>query len=307
MPIVATRLESRKSLLGSEPAYQYETRLDFGDNFHQEPFQPQPAYHQAGFSQSSYVDNSGVDPASNQGYAYREGLTASAPAASTRVGKFDFLKNRWVAALMAVCTAQAILCLCFEACVSQIPTLRTYQSLMFVRSYIFWNFQTSLKDGYYNHADQVNSQYKTIPTFLTLFIFGFLALLAVVWDALRMKNTIQIIGVCIANLALLVYSSIQVDQIREALQILEDNNALEDGITAEDVWPDVKPYLAAIPGIIALCTVLMSLTAWKLYQVFAWDILKNIGADYRMKKRFLHYQVILSHLRWCLLALSDTT
>jgi hypothetical protein len=138
---------------------------------------------------------------------------------------------------------------------------------------------------------EVQSQYKTIPTFLTLFIFGFLYELVVVWDALRMKNTIQVIGVCIANLALMTYTALQVDQIRIALNILGAHGALKPSNTATQVWEDIRPYLVAIPAIIGLGSVGMAFVSWKLYQVFAWDILKNIGADYRMKKRFLHYQV----------------
>lgn len=145
--------------------------------------------------------------------------------------------------------------------------------------------------GHWVNTPEVQSQYKTIPTFLTLFIFGFLYELVVVWDALRMKNTIQVIGVCIANLALLVYTAIQIDQIKVAIEILDANSALKDGITAPQLWSEVRPYLIAIPAIIALSTIIMIFIAWKLYQEFAWDILKNIGADYRMKKRFLHYQV----------------
>lgn len=106
-----------------------------------------------------------------------------------------------------------------------------------------------------------------------------------------MKNTIQIIGLCIAQLAFLVYSALQIDQIQEAIRILKGFDAFSD----HDVWEEVKGVLIAIPGLIALVTIMMCFMAWKLYQEFAWDILKHIGADYRMKKRFLHYQVGLRH------------
>jgi len=105
-----------------------------------------------------------------------------------------------------------------------------------------------------------------------------------------MKNTIQVIGVCISNLALLIYTAIQVEQILEALDILGDfPGALK--APADEIWDDIRPFLVAIPCIIAATTIAMCFAAWKLYQQFAWDILKHIGADYRMKKRFLHYQV----------------
>lgn len=156
-------------------------------------------------------------------------------------------------------------------------------------SYVFGKFQLSL--GGHVDVRKVQSQYLTIPTFLTLFIFGFLYELVIVWDALRMKNTIQIIGVCIANLAMLVYTAIQVDQIQMAVNVLDTYHALAPRITAAILWGDIKAFLIAIPAIIALATLCMAFCSWKLYQEFAWDILKNIGADYRMKKRFLHYQV----------------
>lgn len=162
-------------------------------------------------------------------------------------------------------------------------------------SYVFGKFQLSL--GPHVGQSEVQSQYLTIPTFLTLFIFGFLYELVIVWDALRMKNTIQIIGVCIANLALLVYTAIQVDQIQMAISVLAKYNALRHDITSPELWSDIKAFLIATPAIIALATAGMAFCAWKLYQEFAWDILKSIGADYRMKKRFLHYQVrLLLHI-----------
>lgn len=170
----------------------------------------------------------------------------------------------------------------------------SYQKLRRLHSYVFGKFQLSL--GAYVPLPQVQSQYKTIPTFLTLFIFGFLYELILVLDALRMKNTIQIIGVCVANLALLIYSALQLEQIQMALGILEVNGALEQGITSAMLWDDIKAYLIATPVIIAVTTIIMVYITWKLYQQFAWDILKNIGADYRMKKRFLHYQVCIKYI-----------
>ncbi|KAI1338751.1 hypothetical protein F5Y15DRAFT_97074 [Xylariaceae sp. FL0016] len=141
---------------------------------------------------------------------------------------------------------------------------------------------------------EVMSQLKTIPTFLGLFILGFIYEVVLVWDALLMKNTIQIIGLCIANLALLVYGALQIDQVSEAIDILKRNDAFMD----LEIWSQVQGILIAIPCIIGFITVILSFLAWKLYQEFAWDILKHIGADYRMKKRFLHYQIYIALLKF---------
>ncbi|KAI5467422.1 hypothetical protein BGZ63DRAFT_344523 [Mariannaea sp. PMI_226] len=275
MSNVATRLESRKSLLGTDNGYGYgghSYNQSYGDG------DLSPTYDQPPVHQPAYPDNSyDVEPANNQGYAYREGISPTTPGTSTYNGTFAFMKSKWPACFMIVSLLQAVLNICFEA-------------------YVFAKFQSSL--GKYNHAAKVQSQYKTIPTFLTLFIFGFLYTLVVVWDALRQKNTIQVIGVCFSNLALMVYTAIQVDQIHEAIDILAEASALDDDITSKTLWKDIDAFLIVIPAVIAVATVAMGFLAWKIYQEYAWDILKNIGADYRMKKRFLHYQIYIALLKF---------
>ncbi|KAG5979754.1 hypothetical protein E4U55_004800 [Claviceps digitariae] len=249
---------------------------DYGQAYPQ-PVYASPEYPEPAYTQPSYAENAHLHDTLDQGYAGREGIAPSAPASSIRHDTWGFVKTKWSAAFMGVTALQAIICLGFEA-------------------YVFARFHTSL--GAFVEDDHVQSQYKTIPTFLTLFVFGFLYELVIVWDALRLKNTIQVIGVCIANLALLVYTAIQVDQISGAIYILFRANALKFGVTHESLWSQVRAFLISIPAVIALSTLLMVFISWKLYQEFAWDILKNIGADYRMKKRFLHYQIYIALLKF---------
>lgn len=149
------------------------------------------------------------------------------------------------------------------------------------RSYVFAKFQTSLQD-----SAKANPYSRAIPTSLTLYIFGFLYQLLLVYDALRLKNTIQVIGLCMFNVALLVYASVQMTQIHDAVFKIGDPQ-----IDTETVWNTTKPYLTAVPCIIALGFVLMSVVAWKLYDEFAWMIYKHISADLRMKRRYLTFQV----------------
>lgn len=153
--------------------------------------------------------------------------------------------------------------------------------------YVFAKFSLALNPIPANPIPELVTQTRTIPTFLALFIFAFLYELVLVWDALRMKNTIQVIGICFANLAFLVYTAIQIDQIQNAVATLLGLHAFK----TDDPWPDLRGFLLAIPCVIAVTTVALSFIAWKLYLEFAWDILKVIGADLAMKRRFLHYQV----------------
>jgi len=167
--------------------------------------------------------------------------------------------------------------------------------------YVFGRFQFSL--DYQEEREHLftpleKSQYRTIPTFLTLFIFGYLYILVLTWDALRLKNTIQIIGLCFSNLALFVYSVLQIDQIDKSIQKLLAAGAIKPDKEDRNVWALCKPFLIAIPVVVGVVTVAMSVLAYQLYREFAWDILKLIGADYRMTKRFLHYQIYIALLKF---------
>lgn len=121
------------------------------------------------------------------------------------------------------------------------------------------------------------------------------------YDALRLKNTIQVIGICIFNGAMLVYAAIQMDQIKDAnmelqklgvTQVFRAQGDMEKkGVLEANIWPFIQPSLIAIPCVIALSTILMCVVCWKLYDEFAWTIYKHISADLRMRKRYLTFQV----------------
>ncbi|KAI9043067.1 uncharacterized protein KD926_004570 [Aspergillus affinis] len=154
--------------------------------------------------------------------------------------------------------------------------------------YVFANFQLQLRPK----ADQVTAS-KTIPCFLALYSFGFIYELVLVYDALRMKNTIQVIGLCMCNVGLLIYGAVQVQQIKEAVGVLTDNNAIN-----EDIWGESEPFLIIIPCVVAMGTLLMTIIAWRLYDEFAWSIYKHISADLQMKRRYLTYQIYIALLKF---------
>ncbi|KAK0630170.1 hypothetical protein B0T17DRAFT_615861 [Bombardia bombarda] len=206
-------------------------------------------------------------------------MASSGGPASTRSGVTEFISTKWAKLFFFTVGVQAAICVAFEA-------------------YVFGRFQISLAAGNDIVDPKLDSQYRTIPTFLALFIFGFLYVLLLTWDALRLKNTIQIIGLCVANLALFIYTILQIDQIGNSIEALQDYGVLKPDTVDVDVWQICKPFLIAIPCIIGVFTFAMAFTAHKLYQEFAWDILKQIGADYRMKKRFLYYQVYIALLKF---------
>jgi hypothetical protein len=153
-------------------------------------------------------------------------------------------------------------------------------------SYIFANFQIQ-------EETNGSPSSKTIPTFLALYSFGFIYELVLVYDALRMKNTIQVIGLCACNFGLLIYGAVQVRQIQNAVSVLSDMDKI-----SPVVWAQSQPFLIIIPCIVALGSLLMTFVAWKLYDEFAWTIYKHISADLRMKRRYLTYQIYIALLKF---------
>ncbi len=83
------------------------------------------------------------------------------------------------------------------------------------------------------------------------------------------------------------------NQIQEAVTSLA---GLEEINLA--IWAEMKPFLVAIPCILALGTVLLAVEAWKLYDEFAWTIYKHISADLRLKRRYLTYQIYITLLKF---------
>jgi hypothetical protein len=159
-----------------------------------------------------------------------------------------------------------------------------------IEGYIFSLFESALLPG------TTNSPYsRTIPTYLALYIFGFLYENWLAWDALTNMNTIQVIGLCIYNLGLMVYSSLQRDQMHDSISALMAIHQLEP---TEDILHQVSPLLIVVPSMLAAGTVILCLLSWKLYDEFAWTIYKHITADLRMKRRYLNYQVYLALLKF---------
>lgn len=155
-------------------------------------------------------------------------------------------------------------------------------------SYVFARFQLDLKGDARNFTIS-----KTIPTYLSLLIFGFVYQLILVYDALRMKNTIQVIGLCLYNVGILVYVAIELDQVHDAVTELLSQHLIE-----KHFWTDVEAYMIAVPCVVGLGTLFMAFIAWKLYDEFAWTIYKQISADLRMKRRYLIYQIYIALLKF---------
>lgn len=217
------------------------------------------------------------------GYYEREGYTAASPVATKKASWFSLPKSKWAWSFLSIGVFQAVIGLALEWYATKSPNCYWGMSANACDSYLFGQFYHSL----HNNA-QSTSQSRTVPTYLSLFIFGFVYELFLIYDALRLQNTIQVIGLCLYNLGLLVEAAVQLDQIRDAVDFLINQTppSIDPGF-----YNTVYPYVVAVPGVLGLGTVLMSFVAWKLYREFAWYVWENISADPRLKRKYLSYQV----------------
>ncbi|KAI4661769.1 uncharacterized protein J4E78_004559 [Alternaria triticimaculans] len=159
-----------------------------------------------------------------------------------------------------------------------------------LESYVFSKFQNEI---HFAASGAGANETRTIPTFLAVFMFGYVYQLFLTWDALRMKNTIQVIGLVLYNIGILIYAAIQFDQIKDAADDLNTRRFIP-----QDFWDDVKPMLIALPVLMAVATLIFAFEAWKLYDEFAWTIYKRISADTRLKRRYLTYQIYIALLKF---------
>lgn len=122
-----------------------------------------------------------------------------------------------------------------------------------------------------------------------IFILSLLFQVGLVWDAVRQKNTIQIIAFLLFNLCCFSYGIFQFKQIANALeQSLGESNL---------VIHSLQNIMVATPVIIGVCQLIYMYLGTRLYLEFGWRIYKKIGADPDMRNMYRWYQIFLTILK----------
>lgn len=139
-----------------------------------------------------------------------------------------------------------------------------------------------------NELDKIDKDEATlrIRSFLGLYIFALLYELALSYDALRRKNTFQLVGLCICNLGLFIYGIIQMREIKETVTEVVANTSRSNSI-----WSTYQVELIMVPVFLGVGTIIMTFVTWQLRAEFSWSIYKDISADLRMNRRYTVYQV----------------
>lgn len=154
-------------------------------------------------------------------------------------------------------------------------------------------------------VDNLTQDLKTISVYLAVFVFGCVFQVLMSWDAVRLKNTLQLIGVLIFNLALTVTAAIEIRQVRDALNAQDrvaggfpcpdDPNRL---CRAQSLFPSVERYLIAVTAVCFLFEFLLAFLTFKLWKEFGWVIYQKIGADLRVRSMFFWYQLFVVFLKF---------
>jgi hypothetical protein len=130
------------------------------------------------------------------------------------------------------------------------------------------------------------SRESRLQSFLGLYVFALLYELALSYDALRRRNTIQLVGLCFCNVGLTAYGVLQMQEIEPTLKSM-----MADALIDTRLLHLYRVVLILVPIILGVATLCMIFLTWKLRAEFSWSIYKNISADLQMKRRYFTYQV----------------
>jgi len=136
---------------------------------------------------------------------------------------------------------------------------------------------------------------KTIPSFLTLLIFGFIYQALLLYDTLAQRNTIQLIGLCIFAACLFIYAVIQIQEVEKVILVLSGggpgNGDHASLIPASNVYFFMRPLSIACAVVTGLYTTVIAFVSFKLYSEFQWTIYRLLNADLKMQQRYFTFKV----------------
>ncbi|KAK8093300.1 Golgi apparatus membrane protein [Apiospora kogelbergensis] len=140
-----------------------------------------------------------------------------------------------------------------------------------------------------------------VPMYFSLFIFAFVYELIVVYDALRLRSMIQLVGICIFSFLLLIYAAVQPLQVKATLDQFEGSHALGSIPLLPPklhTWQRIAPALIAVILVQAMATFALAFLTYKLHFEFAWVVYKVVHADLLMKKRLLNFQIYIALIKF---------
>jgi len=121
------------------------------------------------------------------------------------------------------------------------------------------------------HVDLNLTNYKTIPCYLALFVLAEIFELLMAFDALRLRNVIQLAGILMFHVALVVFSTIQIHETKVALVRSPNCDGSVDYVRCGGpgtLYRKVEHLLIAVPVVIAASWIVMIFFVRALYYEF---------------------------------------
>ncbi|EIE87872.1 hypothetical protein RO3G_12583 [Rhizopus delemar RA 99-880] len=126
---------------------------------------------------------------------------------------------------------------------------------------------------------------KGIPVYLSIFIFSLVFQVALAWDAVHNKNTIQIIAFILFNLCCFGYTVFQFKQITEALTFVFPDEW--------EIVQNLQKIIIASPVVSGVCQLVYFYLGTRLYLEYGWRIYKKIGADPDIRRFSIQFLVLV--------------
>lgn len=136
--------------------------------------------------------------------------------------------------------------------------------------------------------------YKTLPCYLALFILAEIFELIMAFDALRLRNIIQLMGIVLFHGALIVFSALQVHETHVAIFNCQPKCVSDPN----HVWNKVQNILIVAPCIVAASWFFLMFWIKQLYAEFGWVIFHVVGANPKLKSMYQFYQIFICLLKF---------
>lgn len=146
-------------------------------------------------------------------------------------------------------------------------------------------------------------KYKTLPCYLALFALAEIFEVYMAFDALRLRNIIQLFGITCFHIALMIMAAVQVEQTKNAFvwSSAEECAASFDWVHCDGphtLFSRIRPFLIAAPVIIGASSAFLVYFLKELYGEFGWAIFHVVGANPRMKTMYQYYQIMICLLKF---------
>jgi len=133
--------------------------------------------------------------------------------------------------------------------------------------------------------DSTGEAIERMRVYLAIFALAHVFQFILAIDAVYNRNTLQFFFLCVFNALFLIYSGVQIGEVKAALQSVSTSNA----DTASSI--PINLLTSSIPVVIAVCEVAYLALAYRIYAEFGWQVYKFLGADRRIKKMYGTLQV----------------